>query len=102
MPSDTSQRQLLVNLGNRWAVFGPNQSLANASITFGPKDGISLPRVANESEHAERRIVKIVKVAGADVARNEQRGDADFQMEFPRRLANDCRTKGERSRSTTA
>jgi hypothetical protein len=62
-PLDPSQRQILVNLGNRYVVFGPSPSLQ--PIRFSPEtDSEVLPRVADESEVAEARIVQTLRVSG--------------------------------------
>jgi hypothetical protein len=59
-----SQRQVLVNLGNRYVVFGPSASLPQ-SVRFNPDtDSEVLPRVNDEFEVAETRIAQTLRVAG--------------------------------------
>jgi hypothetical protein len=60
----TSQQQILVNLGNRYVVFGPSPGLPQA-LQFNPEtDSAILPRVADESEIAEERIVQTLRMSG--------------------------------------
>lgn len=61
---DPSQRQVLVNLGNRYVVFGPPATLPQ-SIPFDPDaDSEVLPRVEDESDVAETRIAQTLRVVG--------------------------------------
>ena len=61
---EPSQREILVNLGNRYAVFGPSARLPRP-IHFHPDaDSEILPRVADESEVAEERIAQTLRVVG--------------------------------------
>ena len=62
-PIDTARRQALVNLGNRFVVFGPEAGLPEP-IHFDPNDSPILPRVADESEGTEARIVETLQVSG--------------------------------------
>jgi hypothetical protein len=80
-PLDPSQRQILVNLGNRYVVFGPAASLPQP-ILFNPEtDSEVLPRVADESEHAEARIIQTVRVSGMTrLAGLEETSNADFAL----------------------
>lgn len=60
---------VLVNLGNRYVVFGPDVRL-KAQLPFGPDEHAELlPRVGDESEGAEERIAQTLQVAGATVSR---------------------------------
>jgi hypothetical protein len=63
MSSDPTRRQVLVNLGNRFVVFGPEGGLPE-TIQFSPNDSPILPRVADESEGTESRIVETLQVSG--------------------------------------
>ncbi len=59
-----SQRQMLVNLGNRYVVFGPILTMPQP-VYFDPEtDSEVLPRVADESEVAEARITQTLRVPG--------------------------------------
>jgi len=80
-PVDPSQRQILVNLGNRYVVFGPEASLPQ-QLLFDPQtDSETLPRVADESEHAEARIVQTVRVYGmTKESVTEDASSADFAL----------------------
>jgi len=61
---DPSQRQILVNLGNRYVVFGPSTGLPQ-QIRFDPDtDSEVLPRVADEGEATEERIAQTLRVPG--------------------------------------
>lgn len=80
--AELTQRQVLVNLGNRWAVLGTRLTLPGPPA-FSPADGRSLERVADESEAAERRIVETLKVSTADVARIESADDVDLSLLHP-------------------
>jgi hypothetical protein len=57
-------RQVLVNLGNRYAVFAPSPGLPQP-MQFNPEtDSRVLPRVVDESEVAEARIAETLRVSG--------------------------------------
>ena len=60
---DPAKRQVLVNLGNRFVVFGPEGGLPEP-IRFDPKVSPILPRVPDESEVAETRIAETLQVSG--------------------------------------
>jgi hypothetical protein len=61
---DPSQRQILVNIGNRYVVFGPSPGLPEP-LHFDPQvDSEILPRVADESDVTEARIVRTLRVSG--------------------------------------
>jgi len=63
---DRSQRQILVNLGNRYVIFGPSGGLPR-KFDFDPVvDSIILPRVADESEVAHTRIAETLRVVGME------------------------------------
>ncbi len=61
--TDPARRQVLVNLGNRFVVFGPDSGLPEP-IRFDPQDLPILPRVADESEGTEVRIMETLQVSG--------------------------------------
>jgi len=70
--ADPALRQVLVNLGNRYVVFGPVSGLRPKS-RFNPKRDLSvLPRVADESEVAETRIAETLRVFGMQTLPVEQ------------------------------
>jgi len=59
---EQAQRQVLVNLGNRYVVFGPSPGLP-PKMQFNPEnDSELLPRVEDEIEIAEERIVQTLRV----------------------------------------
>ncbi|HTE76284.1 MAG TPA: hypothetical protein VK653_06025 [Xanthobacteraceae bacterium] len=60
---DPTKRQVLVNIGNRFIVFGPDARLPEP-IHFTPEDSAILPRVADESEGVETRITESLQVFG--------------------------------------
>ncbi len=60
---DPAKRQVLVNLGNRFVVFGPESRLPEP-LRFDPKSSPILPRVAEESDVAETRITETLQVPG--------------------------------------
>lgn len=61
---EPSQREILVNLGNRYAVFGPSMRLPRP-VHFNPDaDSEILPRVADESGIADERIAQTLRVFG--------------------------------------
>jgi hypothetical protein len=61
---DPSQRQVLVNLGNRYVVFGPSPGLPQLTRFDPETDSEVLPRVADESDVAEARIAQTLRVSG--------------------------------------
>ena len=63
VPDDPARRQVLVNLGNRFVVFGSTSGMPEP-IHFLPEESPILPRVADESEVAETRIVESLQVWG--------------------------------------
>ena len=73
------QRQVLVNLGNRWAVLGSNVTLPR-TIRFTPADAEPLKRVADESEEAERRILQTIRVTDARVVRHVEDNQPDIEL----------------------
>jgi hypothetical protein len=73
------ERQILVNLGNRWVLYGPSATLPVAP-RLTPADGKELPRVADESEHAEQRILQTMRVSNAEVQTEPEGSDADFRI----------------------
>jgi hypothetical protein len=61
---EPSQREVLVNLGNRYAVFGPSASLPQ-SLHFRPDTDFEvLPHDINEGDASEARIVESLRVYG--------------------------------------
>jgi hypothetical protein len=80
-PIDPARRQVLVNLGNRFVVFGPDGGLPEP-LRFDPNDSIIMPRVADESEVAETRIAETLQVS--DMTRGthgpERAGYADLEL----------------------
>ena len=81
---DPARRQVLVNLGNRFVVFGPEAGLPEP-LHFDPKKSEILPRVAEESDVAALRIVKTLRVAGMTVASPglEQAERCDLELVGP-------------------
>ncbi|MGM4877059.1 hypothetical protein AB7645_38155 [Bradyrhizobium sp. 956_D2_N1_5] len=77
--NELTQRQILVNLGNRWAVLATNLTLPG-DPKFTPTDGASLKRVADESDVAERRIYETLKVSDAEVIRGEENSGFDLKI----------------------
>jgi len=78
---DPSQRQVLVNLGNRYVVFGPSSGLPQP-LRFDPEtDTEVLPRVADESEVAGARIAQTLRVPGMQrLAAGETAPEADVEL----------------------
>jgi hypothetical protein len=79
--ADPDKRQVLVNLGNRFVVFGPEGGLPEP-LRFDPDASPILPRVADESEVAESRIAKTLQVAGMTRAQSEPAGDIGTDIEL--------------------
>jgi Holliday junction resolvase-like predicted endonuclease len=82
---DPANRQVLVNLGNRFVVFGPGGGLPEP-LRFDPQNSPILPRVADEGDVAESRITETLQVSGMtrvipgpDVAT----GNADIELVDP-------------------
>ncbi len=76
-----NKRQILVNLGNRFVVFGPEGGLPEP-LHFDPNASPTLPRVADESEVAESRIMETLQVAGMTRAQLESAGDTGADIEL--------------------
>jgi hypothetical protein len=78
-PTTNPPRQILVNLGNRFVVFGSNGGLPEP-IRFDPSDSPILPRVADERENPETRILETLKIYGMRKveADNAEIGHADL------------------------
>jgi hypothetical protein len=78
---DPSQRQVLVNLGNRYVVFGPSAGLPE-TIRFDPETNSEVvPRVADESEVSEARIAQSLRVSGMKTAApTEETRNADVEL----------------------
>lgn len=76
-----SDRQILVNVGNRYVVFGPSAGLPQ-QLQFDPDvDAEILPRVADEEDIAGERIAKTLRVAGMRrSAASELSSDADIEL----------------------
>lgn len=60
-------RQILTMLGNRTVVFGMSQDHGVAQVFKPENDSVSLPRVANETDITEQRILSTLKVAGLEL-----------------------------------
>jgi hypothetical protein len=76
----TSRRQILVALGNRYAVFGPSPGLPQA-LQFDPAtDSTVLPPVDDESEGAEARIAQTLRVSGMRKSPADQDSSADVEL----------------------
>ena len=71
---DPEARQVLVNLGNRFVVFGPEPGLPERP-RFDPTDAVPAPRAADENEFTESQIVETLQVAG--MTRSSQGGIED-------------------------
>lgn len=90
-----AERQILVNLGNRYVVFGPPTGLPAKSV-FRPDDLQVLPRVAAEADEAESRIVQTIRVTGLDrvePAPSEFGWDIEFRDKKGQRLFVDIKTR---------
>jgi hypothetical protein len=85
--ANPAERQVLVNLGNRYVVFGPEPGLPHKLFFDPDRDSEVLPRVADESEIANQRIVQTLRVhdlvridaeegndTGADVVLSDSEG----------------------------
>ena len=72
---DPAKRQVLVNLGNRFVVFGPSGGLPEP-LRFRPEDTAILPRLADESDAAEVRIIDTLQVHGMTRGTREPQGPA--------------------------
>jgi hypothetical protein len=80
-PIDSSKRQVLVNLGNRFVVFGPEAGLP-VPLRFDPRDSVALPRVADEREVAEARIAETLQVSGMTRGAPGLESAKDADIEF--------------------
>ena len=93
-----SQRQILVNVGNRYVVFGPVAGLPQ-QIQFDPNvDAEALPRVADEESIAGERIVQTLRVAGMRRV-TEARTDRECRYRADRRKWQPVRGGGEGPRA---
>jgi hypothetical protein len=79
---DPASRQVMINLGNRFVVFGPDGGLPGP-IRFDPKSSPVLPRAGDEGDVPETRIAETLQVSGMtrvtpgpDVAA----GNADIEL----------------------
>jgi hypothetical protein len=79
--ADPDRREVLVNLGNRFVVFGPEGGLPE-QLRFDPDASPTLPRVADESEVTESRIAETLQVAGMTRAQSESAGDIGADIEL--------------------
>jgi hypothetical protein len=80
-------RQVLVNIGNRFVVFGTQQSLP-MPVKFGPENA-QRPRrrVGDEMEIDERRIIESIRVSDARVVTHElPNAQADFALHDDREI----------------
>jgi hypothetical protein len=75
---DPTNRQILVNLGNRFVTFAPETGLPQAN-RFDPEQSPDLPRVADESEVAEARIAETLQVSGMNRGAPHPE-DADIEL----------------------
>ncbi|NVZ19783.1 hypothetical protein HX794_09080 [Pseudomonas costantinii] len=74
------QTQVLVNLGNRYVVFGSSIGLPEESKFDPEADSVVLPRVADESDVAEERIVQSLRVSGMTRMYNKDSSDSDGDL----------------------
>ena len=65
---DQPPRQVLVNIGNRYVVFGDTVTLPQRPYFDPDKVSELLPRVADESEFARDRIIQTLRVSGMETA----------------------------------
>lgn len=78
--SNPAERQVLVNLGNRYVVFGPETGLPS-KIEFDPEQYPEvLPRVADESEVAEQRIGQTMQVHGLVRTAQDESNDLEADL----------------------
>jgi len=77
---DPSQREVLVNVGNRYVIFGPPAGLPRSTSFDANTDQEVLPRVADEDEVAEARIAQTLRVAGMERAAAEGVPKADVEL----------------------
>lgn len=80
-PADPDRRQILVNIGNRFVVFGPEGGLPEP-LRFDPDASPTLPRVADESDVAESRITETLQVAGMTRAQSQSAGNIGADIEL--------------------
>lgn len=82
MSIDRKSRQILVNLGNRYVVFGTQHTLGAQRI-FSPQDvDAVLPRVANEFEIAAQRIAETARLSNAELLCDEAAHDPRVDLIF--------------------
>ncbi len=75
-----ASRQVLVNLGNRYAVFAPSPGLPQP-IRFNPETDFGvLPRVVDENEVAEARIAETLRVSGMTRSTAVDPSKADIEL----------------------
>lgn len=79
--TDPGKRQVLVNLGNRFVVFGPQGGFPEP-LRFDPNASPVLPRVGDESEVAESRIAETLQVAGMTRVQSQPSGDKGVDVEL--------------------
>jgi len=85
MPANPSQPQILTCIGNRYVVFGPEATLP-AQLQFNPEtDTGALPRIADDDERLDSRILSTLRVQGMTVSPvlDERRSIADFELIDP-------------------
>jgi hypothetical protein len=73
-----SEREFMLNFGNRWAVFGPKATLPRKAL-FGPEHATPTRRITDERENVEGRFVESLRVTGAD-AKPDPSGKADLEI----------------------
>ncbi len=74
-------RQVVVNLGNRFVLFGPEGGLPTPQ-RFDPKDSPVLPRVVDESQAAEDRISQTLQVFGMSRAADQSLRVSESDIEL--------------------
>lgn len=78
--NELTQRQVLVNLGNRYVVFGPTPGLPHKLQFDADRDSELLPRVADESEIAAERVVQTLRVHNMTRSATHDKNDPDADV----------------------
>lgn len=79
---DPVSRQVLISVGNRFVVFGPDGGLPEP-LRFDPESSSVSPRIADESDVAETRITETLQVSGmtrVTTGGDFLVGDADIEL----------------------
>jgi hypothetical protein len=79
-PEQKNQTQVLVNIGNRYVVFGSSIGLPEKSKFDPETDSLVLPRVADESDVAEERIVQTLQVSGMTRLQKKDSSDCEGDL----------------------